>query len=1238
MSFPCLQLNLNKSSLATSLFSHSLSAEPQIGFATEPYTVARRVVGQPLEYNVYPPNSLDNMPRAALYIPRHVRNVHVQHLSNADCQVALLYLTSSVLLVASIYLDINNDPVPGWLESIVAYADAKQFNILLALDSNAHSHLYGPTLNRRGNHFEQFILSSGLLVANSGNTPTFQTIRSESFIDVTLTRGVDITEWRVNTEYNASDHNSVQFSIHDVEIVPDKRIRPWATANWPKFTVSLSAEKFTIPKTIYCSTVDRMVSHMYHCLETALDKACPIIHVRQKFKGSVWFSEKLGLHQRKVRKQYDNAKRCNTQEEWNKYSSMHRTFKRKCRKARTASWRHFVTDTENEHKMSRLARIALHKDKAQLHTVQRVDGSITDPGLDTLKELANTHFPAAKDTAPDGESYRSTTRAELSESYGEYITTSRVTAALGKFKPLKAPGPDGIKPIVFEHLPSSFILFLTAIFTACIKLHYTPLLWRKANVIFLPKPNQSSMPRAKKFRPIVLSNFFLKTLERLITWRMEFLLERYYPIHDKQHGFTKGRSTESAISNAVDYIERCIFRAGSCIGVFLDISSAYDSISIEHIRQSLYKHGGDTDLVEWYYHYLSHRELCLSSQNDKLILHTAVGFPQGGVASAKFWLIAFNPAIEIINSMFLEGNGYADDCCVLFGGRSTSVLIFRLQRVLDELVEWGRSCGLRFNPDKTVVVHFTRKAYKQIPHLRVGHEYVPYSDTAIYLGLTLDARLTWKAHLDNRIRKSKHYLMKMSNIAKATWGPKPSLMRWVFRCIVRPMFSYASVIWAHSIDSVVLQRKLRRINRLGLCTLTLFPRSLPTRSLELMADIFPLHLWLTKEALCAYIRLVKRMPLTWSGTNHNLRRNTAHRRFWNLTIEKYEISALLLDIDYCFLRAPNQTFAVRHDSFHADLTFIRNLPVFEWSIYTDGSKQDGQVGAAFVILHYNQHYSDAKFRLPNTASVFQAELYALYQATQYLLTHKITGQSCAFFSDSMSALQALEAFEITSRLVYRTISALNEINIFMPTSLFWIRAHVGHGFNEMADKLAKEGTKLSHISYVELPKSQIRVQVLTKLREEWKTEWENYEVGRHSKLFLFQSSKSKGKQICALNRIQLRRLFLAITNHNYLRYHMNLQDNTINPTCRFCRMYDETFDHFFLCSYFQSHYRQSGLSWPFSADNDWTVDRMVAFIDHFEISKALDELELTPLQTTADDNMSNDSPLSVRSVESMQLE
>ena len=1224
MDVPCVQVNLRKSSLATGLFSHNLSSSMHIGFVTEPYCQFNKVVGKPKEYVVYPELSSTDSPRSALYIPKNIKCVSCPHLSNMDCQVAMITINHKQVLIASVYLDINLEVDPPWLYRLIEVARQKHIGVLIGMDSNAHSQLYGPDNNTRGDQLERFILQSGLYVENRGTQPTFQTIRAESNIDVTLSQDVVIRDWRVNSDYNASDHNSIYFSIARVEPLPPKEVRAWASAKWPLFTSDLKQAGFSIPETITEQKVDKMVEYLYHRLDQALDKACPLIKVKQSFKGSKWFNDKLKRLNIQVRKQYDRACRVETVLEWDKYHRIHKKFKRKCRKAKTNSWRHFVTETENEHKMSILARISMHKEKAQIHTLDRDDGSVTEPGRETLEELVRTHFPAA-DSELDDVPYdlsKSISKEQLTSLYNNYLSEDVVEAALLKFKPMKAPGPDKIKPVAFRYLPANVIRFILFIYKACLFLHYTPRLWQKATVIFLPKPGKKTYRKGKSYRPIVLSNFLLKGLERVITWRMEFLLDNYYPIHPKQHGFTKGMSTESAISNVVDYVERCLFRRKTCVGIFLDISSAYDSISIDHIRDSLYKHGGDIELVEWYYHYLSHRQLHMHLHGEDLQIQTKVGFPQGGVASAKFWLIAFDPAIQIINTMFVEGNGYADDCCIVFGGRKPAVMVRRIQRVLDQLVEWGLTCGLRFNPEKTVAVYFSRKKEELIPHLQVGGEYIPYSKSALYLGITLDSKLTWRAHLETRIAKTKAYMMKISNISKAIWGPQPKLSRWLYRCVVRPMIVYASVVWAHSMYREVRIRKLRKLNSLAVHTYTLFPRSLPIQGIELLTDTFPLHLWLQKEALCAYIRLADKMTLEWSGRNNNRVHNTSHRRYWSDKVVEYDLEALLLDVDECFARSANRTFSVDTNSFHKDLSYVRNLRKGRWVIFTDGSKVKDRVGAGTVIFRDNEKWQELKCRLPDTSSVYQAELYAIRQGLHAIEEALEEGDTVQIFSDSLSSLMALQAFEVHSLLVYRIIQKLNSLAVQFPTTLYWVKAHAGLDGNELADTLAKQGGELEYIIHISLPRNMIRVQVLKAIREVWKNEWEQYGEARHTKLFIMESSKSRGKIICSYNRVTLRRLFLALTNHNSLNYHMNLQDPHINPTCRFCRLLDETFDHLLICPSLEYVRQECGVQWD--GTTNWEIDAMTKFVQHQVIWNALDRYELTPLGEQKDSDTEDD--------------
>ena len=274
-----------------------------------------------------------------------------------------------------------------------------------------------------------------------------------------------------------------------------------------------------------------------------------------------------------------------------------------------------------------------------------------------------------------------------------------------------------------------------------------------------------------------------------------------------------------------------------------------------------------------------------------------LGFPQGGVCSAKFWLIAFNTAIEIINTPHIEGNGYADDCSAIAGGQRLDHLISRLEKMLKKLVAWGKTCGLKFNTEKTVAVLFTRKTKTPKRKLVFNGSPLEYSRTVRYLGIELDAELRWKYHIDKKIQQAKKILMGVSNLTMKSHSPCPKLLRWAFSGLVRPVFSYGAIVWSHELKLKHIKDKLDQPNRLALRTFCHAPRSTPLRLLEVMLDVMPLDLFCQKKAVESYYRQHKILEFGWSGVGKTANFSTSHMKYWGDYYE--EIGIQVENMDQC---------------------------------------------------------------------------------------------------------------------------------------------------------------------------------------------------------------------------------------------------------------------------------------------------------------------------------------------------
>ena len=110
---------------------------------------------------------------------------------------------------------------------------------------------------------------------------------------------------------------------------------------------------------------------------------------------------------------------------------------------------------------------------------------------------------------------------------------------------------------------------------------------------------------------------------------------------------------------------------------------------------------------------------------------------------------------------------------------------------------WATENGLELSPPKTIAVLFTHKTKYTIPSnlLYIGDQPIIPQNTVKYLGVTLDHKLLWTPHIENKITKAKKHLYMLKSSIGTTWGPKQHMMRWLYTAVVCAAFIYGSFVW-----------------------------------------------------------------------------------------------------------------------------------------------------------------------------------------------------------------------------------------------------------------------------------------------------------------------------------------------------------------------------------------------------------------------------------------------------------
>ena len=1071
------QLNLHKSPVPTAHLNDILNSvnghHDHISFIQEPYVFPSspaRIQGFNFNHSVFQSPSVTR-PSSGIITSSALasRSSLLLPFTSSHVVAIKVDIDASISVVAcSVYWHPLAKDIPPEFIDLLEWCHLNNLPIIWGGDVNAKHIAWGSkTTDSRRKVLLDLINCHGLVILNTGNSPTWSNVSSNSVIDISVCSPSllnSIQDWKVGQSDCHSDHELLSFSSSLTAPSPMKKVR--VSDSSLDFDHLSDALKLSVGRLNFSSPakdadeLNCKAEVLNDLISAAIKDSSTEVYFKRKNLEGIDQS----LEEKKLKKEKHSLlkkfRRNRNDANFKAYKKVWKQFKKKKSEKRNMDWKGFTSNCSSK----QAAKLLKDLEKSENVKIKGKPCISTREGIpiaknkDALKYLVDTLAPGIDLSAPSSSTVTSLpTEISVEEQISIFRTAvditsnSRMAEVIKGVKVSSCSGPDDISYKVLSHCWDTVSPALQFIFRDCITLGILPEGWLMAEGIFLKKPDKPDYTNPKAFRMINLAPCVLKVFERLMKWHLEIDLGLDFFLHFQQFGFRKGSSCDDALHNLCATIEKALIGKKIVLGIFLDISGAFDNVNKDFILASLSSFTSSKLVYRIIEFYLNNRRVRFKLGDDVLIRLILLGFPQGGILSPLLWNLVLDPLLKRVNLVELL-QAFADDLALLIVGDSIEDCRMRADRMLRLIEQWCVDSGLTINAAKSRIVIFTdRHKISLNSPITCQGAIIPVTKEVRYLGVILDSHLHWHSHLKS---KRSQVIAQQARYAKAIgrhWGLNANTTAWIYKAVVKPRLLYGAHVWANSLTRFAVNAScLSSVQSVANRSITGTSRSIPNLVSGVLANTDSIISSAIAKSVSTMARIQTSVEDQCSDIKGKLSTHTSFAISMSNQVSEDVQVELDRNIDvFCNI---DRNFSVNTQPDDSDVISIGGE-----SIYTDGSKINGQIGAGYVHITESQEISRC-WRMPDHCSVFQAEISAIHTAAEEC---RSTQANIVFFSDSQSALGALTVHFPKSRTVSDCISSLNELGLHNTVSLRWVKAHCGIEGNEKADKLAKAGAHLA---------------------------------------------------------------------------------------------------------------------------------------------------------------------------------
>ena len=117
--------------------------------------------------------------------------------------------------------------------------------------------------------------------------------------------------------------------------------------------------------------------------------------------------------------------------------------------------------------------------------------------------------------------------------------------------------------------------------------------------MFIPKPGRNTYSGPRDYRPIILTSFLLKAMERLVDRYLRDEAMAIVPLHPNQHAYQAGKSVETALHQLVVRVEKALDQRAIGLGAFVNLEGAFNNTCYDTMCDALVRHDSEYTIVRW---------------------------------------------------------------------------------------------------------------------------------------------------------------------------------------------------------------------------------------------------------------------------------------------------------------------------------------------------------------------------------------------------------------------------------------------------------------------------------------------------------------------------------------------------------------------------------------------------------------------------------------------------------------